>query len=197
MKKQYLIILLIFLISCDMYKSDDIIEIVGNRLNEKEQLYVEVSKIINEFDIDTCSMYGVMTSLSTDAFSLTEYYYDINKNELVDKRDIKVNYEKAQAVNRLCKENKTIDIFFVKDIYTSFAMFRCRDKEKRVAELIYFKDKEIFKKLFPDRIYYENVDASEVDEQKKWVYFYNDHWAVTTRSTYFKKTTCECKAIIR
>ena len=199
MKRKKIVILLFFLfsiISCHIYTPSEIIE-KGYKVKEshKEQLK-KLIEYTNKLAKDECMMYSIYTSPKTELFEFSVYYYDKKENKFIESF-LDINNKSKNFIQSNLPKKYITDVLFTKDIYAAFDFRHTRDKEYRYAKLIYCHNKEFFKKLFINYTYYEKNQINDINDTCNWVYFYDDHWAITTSSVVFKLTEEECKNLIK
>ncbi len=182
----------LFFLSCHMYNSKEIIKRGEQVLSQNKEKLKKIIKISNEIAKDSCVMYKIMTSKTTDIFHFSEYKFNKHTEKIEKGPFLDISNKNKELIWKTLPYEYFSDFTFVKGIYVSFLFDHVRDKKSKYAKLIYFYDKETFKQLFSN--YYTFYEKqTNIVENKKWLYFYDNHWAITTSSDMFRRTTQECK----
>lgn len=186
---------LLLLVSCKMY---DIITLVSKSeliKNKNLENLENIISLIQRFSLKDCVFYKIKTSNTTDAFFVDNSYY--NGRFIVSDGSLRVSDSDKQIIQDNLPKKHITGFTFVKNAYISFRFSHLRDMEREYAKLIYFYNKDVFKKLFPTYTFYDKDEIDNIDEKKDWVYFYDDHWAITTSDDMSKLSKEICKEIIK
>lgn len=195
--QHFLIVFLFVFASCNMFHPIDIIDKGKQIIEANRSAFDSLVALSYQIAPDSCSMYGILTSSRTDYFDPNIFYYDKADKNIKEGETFDISSKEEDLINHLLPKEDCSDFMFVKGLYVAFSHDHYRDYDYRYAEIIYCSDKNKFKKLFPDYRFYEKGQEKEIPEKSKWVYFYDNNWAITTRSIYFHKTQQECLELIK
>lgn len=182
----------VFVSSCNMYETEELIENGKKTLEENSKKLEKLINLSNEMAENTCNMYQIMTSRSTDFFSFSEFYYRSKEHKVKEGDYIDVSNHDKKKIWEYRPKKIITQFYFVKDLYVFFELDPYRSYSKKRAKLIYCYKKDYFKKLFSNYSFYEKDQRNEIVDSLDWVYFYDDHWAITTSDPFFHKSRKEC-----
>lgn len=171
-------VLLIFT-ACDVYNIGDIIKKGKQFKTDNNNKLDSLITISNNLAIDTCNIYSILISPVTDFFAFKEFKYSVENKSLLISKYCNISDLDKKKIYSYFPIDEMEELYFVKNSYVSFDLSHCRDKNWNNVSVIYCYNKEKFKNTFSDYIYFEIGQEKEINDQKKWVYFYNDHWAIT------------------
>lgn len=187
----------VLITSCNMYKANEIIEKGEQTIRKHQHNIEELINISNDLVNKQCRMYMITTSATTDIFLFSEHYYD-NENQRIKETGSFIDISESNK-NKIWDYRPKSDITeftFVKNAYIFFKLNKYRSYSNNRAKLIYCYNKDIFMSLFSNYAFFEKGQQNEINDSLKWVYFYDEHWAITTSSPFFQKTIEECNEII-
>lgn len=193
MNKVFIILFLaVFVFSCNMYETKELIENGKKTIEDNNKKLEKLINLSNEMAENTCKMYKIMTSRSRDFFKFSEFYYSLQEHRVKEGDYIDIsNYNKKKVWEYRPKKIIT-RFYFVKDLYVFFELDPYRNYNDKRAKLIYCYKKKLFKNLFSNYSFYEKDQINEIVDSLDWVYFYDDHWAITTSDPFFHKARKEC-----
>ena len=190
--KVILVFFSVFVTSCNMYETDELIDNGRKALKDNSEKLEKLINHSNELAEKPCKMYKIKTSLGTDYFKFSEFFYSAKEHKVKEGDYVDVsNYDKEKIWDYRPKKIIT-QFYFVKDLYAFFELDPYRSYSKKRAKLIYCYKKDHFKKLFSNYTFYEKDQRNEIVDSLDWVYFYDDHWAITTSDPFFHKSRKEC-----
>lgn len=196
MSNFFLIGLFIVFASCNMYHPIDIVNKGKQIIDANKDALDSLIVLSNKIAPDSCGMYQISTSSTTDYFNPVIFYYDKVTKDVKNGGSFHISNENMELINKLLPKNDISDFMFVSDLYVTFSHEHYRDYNNQYAEIIYCYNKNKFKKLFSQYSFYEKGQEKNILDKSNWVYFYDSNWAITTSSTYFKKTREECLDLI-
>ncbi|MFW5879519.1 MAG: hypothetical protein ACOCUV_01710 [bacterium] len=196
MSKFYKILLVIFLAinisSCNIYNDEEIIEYGEEAIKLHSNELLNIFYLVNELITDTFTMHSITISNSTNHFVFFTFDYDEKYHDKKFlRKTIKLEPDLKNIIRNSFPKKKTTSLVILKDIFVSFELYRCRNRQYEYAKLLYIKNKEAFVKLFSEYRLYTSL--TEIKNKTDWVYFYDDRWAITTSSDVMRLTKEECK----
>lgn len=190
-KKEFLIISsLLFFVSCKEFKTNDIIDIGEHFFKENQNNLGQLISIADSITMDSCIIYLISVPKITDRFDYVKYFVDTADNVLKNYGDVKISEANKDNIRNRLPKNVT-EFHFSKNVYVSFELNNYYNKERELAKVVYFKDKNKFKKLFDSYSFFDSTNKNKLNEKDHWFYFYNDHWGVTMMNAFYKKTNKE------
>jgi hypothetical protein len=191
-----LLILTFSFSSCNIYSDEEIIEFGEEVINLHDEDLLNLFYIVNELITDTFTMHSVSISNTTDQFVFFTFSYDLNNhNKKIFGKSIKIGANLENKIRNFFPKKKTTSLVIFKEVFVSFELYRCRNKQYEYAKLLFVNNKGAFIKLFPE---YEILETSSaINNKSNWVYFYDDQWAITTSSDIIRLTTEECEKLLQ
>lgn len=176
--------IVIFIQSCDTYSTEGLINKGEEIINEyKDELHM-VKNWANKFAKDTLHVYRFDWSSSTDYFSFAQY--PLNNVDILHVHHLDITENDMELVWNSSLDDITTRIGFIKDNFYIFHLYPYRDRKLRDARILYVQDKAKLQHIFQNWTFYNPNEKSKIDNEKEWVYFYDENWAITIGESYFK-----------
>ncbi len=165
--------------------------IVLAKINKGEEIIYEykdelhmVKNWANKFAKDTLHVYRFDWSSSTDYFSFEQY--PLNNVDILHVHHLDITENDMVLVWNSSLDDITTRIGFIKDNFYIFHLYPYRDRKLRDARILYVQDKAKLQHIFQNWAFYNPNEKSKIDNEKEWVYFYDEKWAITIGESYFK-----------
>jgi hypothetical protein len=154
-----------------------------NHGNELKQII----PICDELFLSKCNVYYIHTSPTTDLYAQGAWIDDLYYEGCI----IKPSKTQIDKVNSLLPRPKINDIYYLKDVFTSFGLSYL-SKENDALLLVYIKDLDKFNKIYHLKKYNQKDDDKITNA---WIKALDDHWYVCSANLIHDGSDKICKIL--
>jgi hypothetical protein len=129
------------------------------------------------------------------SFSNESYYYD---NRIKDNEEDSIEWNISSEDKKSIAKYYTgdvYDIIIIKNLCVCLKLKTAYDKNDRVLQVIYVYDKNKFEQCYPTYTYPDKQNET-ISDKTDWVYFYDNHWAISPCSVFLQMDTIEIRKIL-
>ena len=187
------------LVSCNTYDTDGLIDEGDQIRNSYSNNFIQLTMITDSIITDSCFPYYISATghLPNMLISFERRKYEIESDRVLTTDIFKMDEEIKKEIGKAIPIHLVRRMGFLKNSHIWFRLDHYRSKDFKYSDLVYVYDKEKFKMLFPHHIYYDKDNIHEHEDIKeRWIYFYDDNWAITTSYLVPKMTQDECLQLL-